>query len=251
MSTFPDNLRTLKRYFVGTTGRKGENFSVRGFVGAKRNSGYHLGQSDIFGPGGQGKRDYSIQRPRDREPFLTNDASAIDITLEPKDMRNLTAKMEQAAKAGLLDVQEFLGPGPDGRAYWWDRRNGFEPVQLSKGNSHEKHIHVSYPRKRIAEGQDLVAEWEVILGPRPNPLPPDDTDPEPEPEDPPDAEELRALLAEAEAALEKATDDLIETRQRLVEMEQGFAVYMADVKTMTAAIRLAMTQFDETHGGTP
>jgi hypothetical protein len=211
VSQFPDNLRTLKRYLVQKTGRGGENFSVRGFVGPKRDDGYHLGLADITGPGGRGlwdakanpDGDYSTRRPRDR-CCITNFASAIDITLRKADMQKLTAWMEREAKAGRLDLMEFLGPGPDGRAYWWDRRRKWEPVRLSKGNSHEDHIHASYPRERIPN-DDLVAEWEPYFGPRAEPLPevPDD---EPEPSDEgQDAAALRARVEELEDELEEHT----------------------------------------------
>lgn len=226
MSRIPENLKDLKRYFVHH--RPGTKISIRGFVGPKRDDGYHLAESDIFGQGGQGEDDYSIQRPRDRAG-LDEFASAYDITLPDRlEMSRLTAWMLDEAKAGRLDIWEFGGPAADGNAYWWwkGKRGKWRRIRLTgkAAASHKGHIHVSKPRDR---DDDVIAEWEPFFGPRPVPLPPDDgQDPEPD-EEPIDLEarieELEAELAAANAQLVETTAALTETREALAAAESRIA----------------------------
>jgi hypothetical protein len=236
VSKIPDNISDLKAYFASKIPER--VVSIRGFVGPKRDDGYHLGKSDIYGPGGQGDEDYSIQHPRDKAG-LTDFSAAFDLTIQKRNaagrltvdrpaMAALTAYMEQETRAGRMDIAEFGGPGPDGRAYWhWiGRRGNWRKAILPEGNGHEDHVHCGIRRDRVPD-DDLIADFEPLYGPRTLPLPPDDpTDPEPPPEptDPEDRiAELEAALATMQTQMDAEKIAHGETRQQLVTAETKLA----------------------------
>jgi hypothetical protein len=155
VSDAPENLKDLRRYLMEKTGKTSANFGIRGVVGPKRNSGYHLGRRDIYGEGGLGDKDYSIQRPRDKRG-LTDMSAGFDIQLGVAELKRMRAWLVAEATAGRADLMEIIGPGDDGRAYAWQKWTGWQPVgPRAKGDGHEWHIHLSYPRD--TETADKVA----------------------------------------------------------------------------------------------
>jgi hypothetical protein len=157
MSKAPQNLIDARRYLRATTGRGSPSFGIRGFVGKKRDDGYHLGRRDMEGPGGRGlhgpanpRGDYSSRRPRDQAGLTpgSNWASALDISGPVPELKQALAKMVQLAKAGKLDVMELIGPNANGDATDY-RRPLWKPLvrkDPNKRDGHRSHIHMSFPR---------------------------------------------------------------------------------------------------------
>lgn len=163
MSFAPDTLKALRRYLVEKTGKPTENFGIRGSVGAKRVAGYHLGEVDIYGPGGQGDADYSVRRRRDRAG-LTDAASAMDVKLPVAQLQTMRQHLVRMARLGQArDLVEVIGPGADGRAYDWRKPDWQRIGPRPKGDSHEWHVHISYHRD--SEYRDKVALFVPLYGP--------------------------------------------------------------------------------------
>lgn len=161
MSMAPQSLKEVKRYLVSKTGKAGANFGIRGFVGKKRVWGYHLGKSDIFGPGGYGWRDYSVKRKRDRAG-LTEASSAMDIRLNIPTLKDLVVYLRAEAAAGRADLMEILGPDANGQAKRYAKPAWNKALRAD--DSHKWHVHVSFPRD--TEFDDRVAMFEGFFGPR-------------------------------------------------------------------------------------
>lgn len=211
MSTIPQSLSDLKRYLIEKTGAEGKNFGIRGAVGARRQWGYHLGRSDIYGSGGYGDKDYSNRRRRDRAG-LSEASSGFDIRLPAKELKRLTAYLVDEARAGRADLMEILGPDSLGAAKRWARPD-WKPLPASA--DHRWHIHLSFPRD--TETGDRVAMFEGLYGSR-TPVEPEPEDPFPEPGPPPEppepeptAEELLAQLAQD---IESLAPSLVSTANR-------------------------------------
>lgn len=164
MSVAPAPLKELRRYLLAITGNTERgNFGIASGVSAKRNQGYHLGKSDIFGEGGLGWKDYSIQRPRDKAG-LTDAAAAIDIKLPISELKKLAAFLVAEAKAGRApDLVQVIGPGSDGRAYEWNKGSWGSPIRRAVGDGHEWHIHLSFHRD--SENRDKVILFRLFFEP--------------------------------------------------------------------------------------
>lgn len=211
MSFAPDSLRALRRYLVDKTGKPTENFGIRGTVGAKRVQGYHLGESDIYGPGGLGDSDYSVRRPRDKRG-LTDAASGFDIKLPLAALKELREFLVSEARNGRApDVVEIIGPGNDGRAYVWRKPDWVRLGPRPAGDSHEWHIHVSYHRD--GEYRDKVALYEPYYGPR---SPAQELEVEPDP-------------VEDEGLEPEPVDDLTAALERVSDLEDMLAMVRAQV----------------------
>lgn len=179
-SLVASNMGALRQYMKSATGLDG-NWGVVGVCGTRRQQSYHLGRSEIYSPCGKGNADYTVQHQRDKRG-LSEYSAGFDFgsKLGRARLVKLTTYLEKQAKAGKLDLQEFLGPRSDGRAYWWGRSNGWTPVRQAVGNSHEWHVHVSFPRDLTHPDMglpDLIGMFEPHFGARSTQLPPDDPEP--------------------------------------------------------------------------
>ena len=162
MSFAPDSLKAVRRYIVDKTGVPTENISIRS---ARSNRGYHAGKGQIYGPDGQGDKDYSVRRKRDKRG-LTNASSAADIKLPLSQLIKFVAYLVGEARAKRADLQEIIGPDLNGHATRWAK-----PFWTPKGGqdkSHEWHVHLGYPRD--TEFSDRVAMLEAFFGPRSEPI---------------------------------------------------------------------------------
>ncbi len=148
MSKAPQTSIDLRCFLVEETGRAGKNFSIRGYCGAKRSWGFHLGKSDIFSSCGYGRDDYSIQHRRNKRG-LTNASAGFDIRLPVGELKKLCAYLVEhhtwrdpsTGKAALFEV---IGPDANGDAKRWAQDTGWAPT---KGRAdHEWHIHLGFWR---------------------------------------------------------------------------------------------------------
>lgn len=156
MSSIPQSTRdaaAVIRAGAESEGRKAF-ISIRA---ARGPHGFHAGKAEIFGPGGDGLRDYSVRAKRNRAG-LSNASSAMDVTIRGpqnlKRQREFTAFMVAEAKAGRADLFEIIGPNAEGKAAYWSKKNGWNEVlgwQTKKGwvpvdPSHTWHTHFSFWR---------------------------------------------------------------------------------------------------------
>lgn len=210
MSLAPPNLKAQSAYLRAVTGLTG-NWFITGECGTRRNKGYHLGKSDITKAGcGLGlDGDYSTRRPTDRR-WVSEYSAGFDFgsKLGAAKLKALTAYFQKQGKAGKLPgMVEYLGPRADGRAIWIGRSNGWEPVLLERGNSHEWHGHASYARKLTHPDNgfpDLIHLLEPHFGKRPGTVAADEPEPAQEPVSAED-DDLRAVIAELMADRERIT----------------------------------------------
>jgi hypothetical protein len=120
-----------------------------GIVGnAKHKSGYHLGRDRIFGPHGQGEKDYSVKTSRD-DDGLSKAASAMDIGAF-KRLRQMSKFIVAEARANAPDTRDIreIIYSPDGKKVLrWDRERGVASKPKQEGDdSHLIHTHVSWYR---------------------------------------------------------------------------------------------------------
>lgn len=186
MSLAPPSLIDVRRYLVAKTGKPTANFSIRA---AKSSRGYHAGRAEIFGPNGQGNKDYSVKQPRDKAG-LSEASSAIDIKLPIPQLKALVAYLLAGAKAGTLDIFELIGPDSTGKANYWSKATGWLPKPKWAPASHEWHIHMAFPRD--TEFTDRVAIFRPFFEAQPAPTP----DPDPDTDPAPTLTDVETLLAE-------------------------------------------------------
>lgn len=141
MTYSPQSLKDLASYVVS---QGVVNLGVVGDTAHQtKGTSYHLGQSQLQ-PGA-----YSATGPRDREPHLTEAASAIDLGKVGGSLKGLQALSSWLARecadraSDTLDIREVIW-SPDGRkVVRWDR----ERIPPTTGsNSHLTHTHISFYR---------------------------------------------------------------------------------------------------------
>ena len=190
MSFAPPSLIEVRRYIAEKAGVPRSNMSIRSARSAR---GYHAGESQIFGPNGQGWKDYSVKNPRNKAG-LSEASSAIDIKLPVKQLKALVVYLLAGAKDGSLDVFEIIGPDSTGKANYWSIATDWLPKPKWAPKSHEWHIHLGLPRD--TEFADRVAIFRPFFeaaAPEPEP------DPEVQPDPAPTLTDVEALLDENEA----------------------------------------------------
>jgi hypothetical protein len=178
MSYAPKTLSDLRLYLLPKTGLRPASLGIVGDSAHQRRASYHNGQDAITRYGRTAATDYSIRTHRDREPYLTNGASAMDIgnfTKGTKSLRNLSKSLVAQARTnapGTRDIREIIF-SPDGRRVLrWDRERGYTsfPKEGEADDSHLWHTHVSWyrdseqrsklaPFKRYFEGAPKVNLW--------------------------------------------------------------------------------------------
>lgn len=167
MSYAPASLTSLGAYW---TAQGGANLGIVG--NAAHTYGYHLGRDRIYGAGGQGDSDYSVQLPADRAG-LTDAAAAIDLGAGTLDLRDFTAwLLAECVGRGLGTemIREVIGSTDGTTVVGWTIT---APDQLVPGygdQSHTWHTHVSFLRS--TQEQDKTALFaRYFAGP---PAPPED-----------------------------------------------------------------------------
>jgi hypothetical protein len=127
----------------------------------QRRASYHNGQDAITRYGRTAATDYSIRTVRDREPYLTNAAAALDIG-NFRRLRSLSLSLVSQARAnapGTRDMREIIY-SPDGaRVLRWDRERGVSslPRAGEADDSHLWHTHISWYRD--SENRDKLAPF--------------------------------------------------------------------------------------------
>ena len=150
MTYAPASLKALANYWVA---QGGVNSGIVGDAAHQRRASYHNGQDAIDKYGRTALDDYSIRHVRDREPYLTNAASAIDLGRLDGSLvalhsfsRWLVAEALQDPEA-YRDVREVIY-SPDGQTV--QRYSGVDgAIHTGPGNgdnSHLWHTHISFFR---------------------------------------------------------------------------------------------------------
>jgi hypothetical protein len=153
MTFAPATILDLAAFWVG---QGGVNSGIVGNLAHQQRASYHNGQDVIAKYGRTAATDYTIRLPRDREPYLTNAAAALDLgrldgTLAnlQKFSRWLVAQIK-ANPAAYRDIRDVIY-SPDGKVVKrWDN----ETKTLYAGgdgtgqgdNSHLWHTHISFYR---------------------------------------------------------------------------------------------------------
>jgi hypothetical protein len=135
-----------------------------------KGGGYHISRDDLK-RGGQGA-DYSIQAPADKRG-PGNYASAIDLTLNPAEMKAVSSRLKAAMEGKDYDdriepLREFIGT-IDGRnvcgwnRYQTGRRTGWYSSGYSD-SSHLWHVHLSFFRDYCNDANSVAGVAEVVAG---------------------------------------------------------------------------------------
>jgi hypothetical protein len=170
MSYAPDTLRELGAFW---SRQGGVNLGIVGDEAHQARASYHNGQDAIDRYGRTATNDYTIRLARDREPYLTNAASALDLgrldgSLPALQKFSVWLVAECKASApGTRDIREVIY-SPDGKVVKrWDNhdkvlRSGY-PVATGQGDSsHLWHTHISFFRD--SEARDKVGIFAPYFG---------------------------------------------------------------------------------------
>ena len=167
MSYAPPTISAVRAYLMGKTSLSPSSLGIVGDAAHQRRASYHNGQDAITRYGRTAANDYSIRTSRDRKPYLTNAASALDIGNFPR-LRNLSMSLVAQArtgKPGTRDIREIIF-SPDGRRVLrWDRERGQTsfPREGEADNSHLWHTHISWYRD--SEQRDKLAPFKAFFEP--------------------------------------------------------------------------------------
>lgn len=148
---------------------------MSGIVGDSAHTyGYHRCRNVI--PGGDYSRQHSLDQQGDGWA-----ASALDVKLPPEQMRAVTARLMDAAKAAdprLRALREFCGTTDGTRTHAFDLSNRRESLGEWDA-SHLWHIHLSIYRAHANDTAALAPIANVMAGgagPKPSPIPPKPAD---------------------------------------------------------------------------
>jgi hypothetical protein len=153
---------------------------VGGIVGDTRHvagGGYHISREDLRSHG-QGS-DYSIQSPADKRG-ASNYAAAIDISLDPAEMVEVSKRLKAAMGGADYDpriepLREFIGTVDNVHVCGYNRyqtvypngskgrATGFYPSGYSE-SSHLWHVHLSFFRDYCNNWNDILGVAEVVCG---------------------------------------------------------------------------------------
>jgi hypothetical protein len=167
MSYAPQTIYALRAYLQPKTKLSASALGIVGDAAHQRRASYHNGQDAISRYGRTSATDYSIRTSRDREPYLTNAASALDIGNFPK-LRSLSMSLVAQARAnapGTRDIREIIY-SPDGqRVLRWDRERGYSsmPRTGEADDSHLWHTHISWYRD--SENRSKLAPFKRYFEP--------------------------------------------------------------------------------------
>lgn len=191
MSLRPQSLIDVSKYIQEKAGVPASNMSIRAARSAR---GFHAGKSEIYGPNGQGDKDYSVKNPRNKAG-LSEYSSAIDIKIAKPQLKALVAHLVAEGAAGNL-LFEVIGPDSSGKANYWGHITGWQPNPHLAPASHAWHAHLGFWRD--TENADRLAPfrsfYESPVVPAPDPAPP--ADPDVDPDAGPSIADIEALEAE-------------------------------------------------------
>lgn len=162
MTVAPATLRELEAYWKA---QGGVSLGIVGDAAHRARPSYHNGQDVINANGWTSVQDYSIRRPRDQEPHLTNAAAAIDLGKlngRYSDLRKFSDWLARRCidgEPGTSDVLEVIY-SPDGvRVLGY--KNGINYLIPNYGDqSHLYHTHISFGRDSEKRGKiDLFAPY--------------------------------------------------------------------------------------------
>lgn len=174
MSYAPSKLLALRDYLMPKTGLSPVSLGIVGDAAHQRRASYHNGQDAVDRYGRTAANDYTIRTPRDREPHLTNAASAIDIgrfttakggAVKLRHMSRWLVARARANTAGTRDMREIIY-SPDGvTVLRWDRERGVSSLPRSgeADSSHLTHTHISWYRD--SQLRDKVGIFKVYFEP--------------------------------------------------------------------------------------
>jgi hypothetical protein len=171
MSYAPGTIYEVRTYLQPRTGLSAASLGIVGDAAHQRRASYHNGQDAITRYGRTAANDYSIRTSRDREPYLTNAASALDIgnfSRNGKTLRNLSKSLVAQARTnapGTRDMREIIF-SPDGqRVLRWDRERGYTsfPREGEADDSHLWHTHISWYRD--SERRSKLAPFQRYFDP--------------------------------------------------------------------------------------
>lgn len=179
MTVAPTQLRLLGAYW---TEHGGVNLGIVGDTAHRARPSYHNGQDAIEQYGRTAATDYSIRHVRDREPYLTDAAAAIDLGKLDGSLAGLQKfsvwLVQQClyAAPGWRDVREIIY-SPDGvTVQRWSGIDGQLHTGAGNGDSsHRWHTHISYfrdseNRDKVAlfapywEDEDMGVDWYPLPG---------------------------------------------------------------------------------------
>jgi hypothetical protein len=167
MSYAPKELLDLQAYWKS---KKGVALGIVGDTAHNaKGTSYHLGQDKLSSTA------YSRRLPRDREPHLTNAASAIDLG-------RLDGSLEKQWKFGAWFAAQCRAGKPDyndvREVIYWDPKNqrvvgwsDLDPKKLIPGYgdmSHKTHIHISFYRD--SENRDKTKMFKPYFEAAPVPV---------------------------------------------------------------------------------
>lgn len=157
MTYAPRTIYDVRAYLQPRTGLSPSALGIVGDAAHARRASYHNGQDAITRYGRTAANDYSIRTARDREPYLTSAASALDIGRFAR-LRSLSLSLVAQARGGLpgtRDIREIIYT-PDGiRVLRWDRERGVAslPRAGEADSSHLWHTHISWYRDSEARSK--------------------------------------------------------------------------------------------------
>lgn len=143
MTYAPPALRDLGAYLEA---RGVTNLGIVGDIA--HTYGYHLGRDRIYGPGGKGDADYSVQFDRDAAG-LTDAAAGIDLGGDADALRKLTRWLWDeclARGAGTEDVREVIGSADGTNVFGWSSKAPNQLILNYGDATHLWHTHISYFR---------------------------------------------------------------------------------------------------------
>jgi hypothetical protein len=175
VSYAPQTIYAVRAYLQPKTGLSASALGIVGDAAHQRRASYHNGQDAISKYGRTASTDYSIRTVRDREPYLTNAASALDIGTPTAAkggatlLRNMSMKLVAQARVnapGTRDIREIIF-SPDGRRVLrWDRERGYTsmPREGEADDSHLWHTHIAWYRD--SESRSKLAPFRRIFEPQ-------------------------------------------------------------------------------------
>lgn len=154
---------------------------IVGDLAHRRRGGYHISCED------QPSSNYSRQAPADRRGRM-DIARAIDISLNPSDMKRMTTRLMNACKANhanadaeprIEPLREFFGTLDGRNVTGWNRyKTGRDIGYVTSDSSHLWHVHLSIFTDYADDPTKMAGIIDILLGvPLNQPLPkPDEGD---------------------------------------------------------------------------
>lgn len=143
---------------------------LSGIVGDSNHTfGYHRSRQFCINSGSEGADDYSVVLAQDK--LGADDcASALDVTMPPDLMKEVSGRLLAAGKADdprVHAMREFFGTLDGVRVIGWDRHNpddAHDDTTTSSDDSHLFHVHISFYRQFADDADALAPIASVFTG---------------------------------------------------------------------------------------